>query len=754
MNSNQIEEQKQYHLLVRLTFVSVNNRSPPFLSMQIDNDYTCFSVVGSLIYSREMESDQSVPGVEKHWNVLELRFLVIASLCLQIVLILLGNRRKHIVNAKLQFILWFTYQSADWIATVALGILSKDTKDPSMIMAIWAPFLLVHLGGPDTITAYSLEDNELWLRHFLGLLYQLAVAAYVVYRSWKGKGSPLNYVAFPVVVAGIIKYGERTWSLWCGSSKGFRESILPPPDPGPNYAKFMDDYTAKKAEGHGVTLGEVIETTPIVLHHSQGAIANQEIPNASSLHDGFKFYKIPKRLFADLILGFQDHKSSQIFFRGTDWEHAFEVIAVELGLMYDVLYTKAALTYSPRGISLKFVSFSCTLSSLIAFSCLIYKGPVNYDPSINGHKHKHINYDLIITFVLFIGAIVLEIYAVIVLLSSSWAMLLLSKHKNRSVDLLYKFIRFFQKCFRLSHTTMWSNLMSQFNLIRFCLKNEPVKCIEIQKLLHIYKYFEKSYYQKTEDVPLELKKLIFDQLKEKSAEAINIDACKKLCARRGDRVLDRWNCHVPDIHRSIKEVEFDQSILLWHIATDLCYYSDEPHSLNPVARQSRETSQLLSDYMLYLLVMRPFLMPNGLGQIRFEDTCAEVDELLKERKYISEGKQVCKMILGVNTDIPPSEVKGDRCKSVLFDACRLAKSLQCLETEEDWSKEMKWEMMSHVWVEMLCHAASQCRGLHHAKQLSQGGELITHVWLLMAHLGITEQFQISQGHARAKLLLS
>jgi hypothetical protein len=55
---------------------------------------------------------------------------------------------------------------------------------------------------------------------------------------------------------------------------------------------------------------------------------------------------------------------------------------------------------------------------------------------------------------------------------------------------------------------------------------------------------------------------------------------------------------------------------------------------------------------------------------------------------------------------------------------------------------------------MLCHAASQCRGLNHAKQLSQGGEWLTHVWLLMAHLGITEQFQISKGHVRVKLKLS
>jgi len=706
-----------------------------FLSKQLT--YICFlfssGVAGLIVYSREtVQDNQNTQGLAKVWNVLEVRILVALSLYMQIVLIFLGNRRKYIANIWLQLLNWLTYLSADWTATLALGVLSKDHKaDPNfVIMAIWAPFLLVHLGGPDTITAYSLEDNELWYRHMLVLLSQLTVAVYVVYRSWTG--SPLNYVSIPIFVAGIVKYGERSWSLWSGSSKGFRESILPPPDPGPNYAKFMDDYTAKKDEGCHVTLEEVNETTPSLLEHNyQGEtkIPNPNIPHARALHDGLKFYKIPECLFADLILSFQDHKTSQLFFQNMDWKHAFEVIAVELGLVYDMLYTKAVLTYSKRGVFLKSVSFFCTLFALISFSFLIYKGDAN-------QHDLHLNYDHIITILLFTGAIIFEIYAVIVLLSSSRAMFWFSNHNSRRINLLYKFISCFQFFFKLSHTVTWSNLMSQFNLVRFCLKDEPVKCIEIQKFLRIYNFFEKFYYKKTHKVCPELRKLIFDQLVEKSKEATDVRACKKLCSQKGDQVLDKWNCHVQDINRSIREVEFDQSILLWHIATDLCNSSDdnEPQNLNPATLQIRYTSQLLSDYMIYLLVICPFLLPNGIGQIRFEDTCAEVGELLKERKYIKERSQVCKMILRVNTSIPPSEVKGDRSKSVLFDACR--------------------EMISHVWVEMLCHAASQCRGLHHAKQLSQGGELLTHVWLLMADLGITEQFQISKGHVRAKLKLS
>ncbi|XP_029128491.1 uncharacterized protein LOC109805296 isoform X2 [Cajanus cajan] len=691
----------------------------------------------------ETNLNDIIPDLTKVvWSILELRLLVIISFFLQLFLILFGNRRKYIADTRLHISVWLSYLSADWIATVALGILSKDSKNPSVdpnfiIMAIWAPFLLVHLGGPDTITAYSIEDNELWLRHLLGLTYQLAVAVYVVYCSWNG--SNLNYVTFPIMVAGIIKYGERTWSLWLGSSKKFRESILPPADPGPNYAKFMDDYTAKKAEGYQVELK--VESTPLLLDHSQGAIANESIQDASSLHNGFYFFTIFECLFADLILSFQDHHTSQNFFQQEkiSWNETFQVIEVELGLMYDKLYTKAVVTYSRLGIFLKFVTFFCTLSAFVTFSCLIDKA--------------HIDFDRLITLLLFAGAIFLEIYSVIVLLSSSWTLHWLSKHKtNWKVDILHKSISCFQRCFKLSHTQRWSNLMPQFNLISFCLKDKPVKCIKIQKFFRIYQVFEKSYYQYTETVPGELKKLIFEQLREKSQKANDTEACKALCAQRGDRVLqEQEDCH--DMAWSTK-VEFDQSLLLWHIATDLCYYSDVNANSSCAVIQDCQISKLLSNYMLYLLVMCPFMLPNGIGHIRFEDTCAEASEVLQERKYISKREQVCQVILRVNTDVPPSKVKGDRSKSVLFDARRLAKSLESLEKDKKWSKKEKWEMISHVWVEMLCHAASQCRGLHHAKQLRRGGELITHVWLLMAHLGITEQFQISQGHARAKLILN
>ena len=75
----------------------------------------------------------------------------------------------------------------DSVATIVLGIISKnledikDVKDKSLfeIIAFWAPLFLLHLGGLDTITTYSLEDNKFWLRHLLGLGVQTWVVLYI-----------------------------------------------------------------------------------------------------------------------------------------------------------------------------------------------------------------------------------------------------------------------------------------------------------------------------------------------------------------------------------------------------------------------------------------------------------------------------------------------------------------------------------------------------------------------------------------------
>ncbi|KAM7515649.1 hypothetical protein LguiA_005232 [Lonicera macranthoides] len=53
-------------------------------------------------------------------------------------------------------------------------------------------------------------------------------------------------------------------------------------------------------------------------------------------------------------------------------------------------------------------------------------------------------------------------------------------------------------------------------------------------------------------------------------------------------------------------------------------------------------------------------------------------------------------------------------------------------------KDRKWEIISQVWAEMLCHGATNCKYDSHIQQLRQGGEFISQVWILLHMHGLTD----------------
>jgi Domain of unknown function (DUF4220) len=168
------------------------------------------------------------------WSSQEIRMLVLSSLAIQIGLIFLAPLRKRSSNKSLALTLWILYLMADYVATLALGnVLSKQQDNagsggggtiPGELTALWAPFLLLHLGGPDTITSYSIEDNELWWRHLLGLVVQVFTAAFAFLQSPPNPGLWIPTIL--VFIPGLIKFVERTLALRSGSTDNLKDKII------------------------------------------------------------------------------------------------------------------------------------------------------------------------------------------------------------------------------------------------------------------------------------------------------------------------------------------------------------------------------------------------------------------------------------------------------------------------------------------------------------------------------------------------
>ncbi|CAK7347558.1 unnamed protein product [Dovyalis caffra] len=483
------------------------------------------------------------------------------------------------------------------------------------------------------------------------------------------------------------------------------------PDAGQNYSKFMEEFTLKQYEGFHVTADEVIEAQ---VKMDVSPMGSASICYATELLQAHYLFTTFKRLFVDLILGFQDRNNSQNLFKNMSLENALKVIEIELGFMFDVLYTKGEIIYAHVGCYLRFICLSSTFAVLIVYS-------------ISHEKNHSKKVDLAITFLFLVVAIFLDLYAVLLLFSSDWTDLYLTKHSTIGKALAP---------FQLPKHIRWSNSLARPSLLSFCLKSKP---------------------RTIDEVSDELNGLAFTHL----------DKFQYMSISSG-----RQSLNPPVMRVSVNHCASTEGIMCFKIQDFLDYLSWEC------------SSTVRPKPTIALYAVSPghasFHIANGdwKDQIRYLDTCKEVINVFGERESMlgdiqtsnhrpqnswllainpfSKGKskpnetKACKVLLNVNTTVPPVKLKGDRSKYLVLDACRLASQLQDISNREE-----KWKLVSNVWVEMLAYAGSRCNGNYHAQQLRQaGGELRRRVWLLMAHFGLTEQFQISHGHARAKISMA
>ncbi|RLN35383.1 hypothetical protein C2845_PM03G17680 [Panicum miliaceum] len=566
-------------------------------------------------------------------------------------------------------------------------------------------------------------------------------------------------------VAGIIKYAERTYSLYSGSVDGFRTSILDPPEPGPNYAKLMTEFDSKEKAGLNVEITiadgeaskaqkdmETQETTRMVVTVDKSVEAR-----------AYDFFLIFRRLFVNLILSFKERRLRQAFFlerEGMKPGEAFEVIEVELNFIYDMVYTKAPVAHRWTGWVLR---SGCLVAALAIFFLL--------DKPRHGIRRG----DVGITYALLLGGLALDAAALLMLLFSNRVTVFLEE--SRRFRWLARLTRGAKRWRR--RTRRWSGKTSQLNLVGYCLnklerrssRRGAVLWLKVADTLGLEEIVDDFFF--IQRMPLRssshLLDFVFHGLRDAAVElkakleitgSDGFQKIKEVCGCRGERVIRKHENAIKLavgedkfelIMDSVAKSDFDESLMLWHVATDLCRLTEKQGPAPERTQWMQAIGETLSEYMLYLLIKQPEMLSAtaGIGLLRYRDTCAEARRFFASMdEWVIDHGDARVMLLRVNTSEKPSTVKVDRSKSVLFDAVILAKALRELNDDE-----LMWEVVARVWGEMLTYAAGKCRGSTYVRRLSRGGELITLVWFLMAHMGLGDMYQIQEGDAKAKLIL-
>lgn len=630
------------------------------------------------------------------------------------------------------FFVWLSYQLANSTAIYGLGHLSINctlvSRERQQLVAFWAPLLLVHLGGPDNISAYAIQDNQLWLRLLVTTFFaKILAAGYAIFvASSSGSGSSslamLPAASWLMFVVGVVKYGERICALYNGHLSTIRSTIE---------KQKQEEAKREKKRGDSEQGGARDPPTP-------PAVSNKD-PDYALLqaHANFGACK------AALVDISWDEKATIDQWR---WDETWVVLQMELSLLYDIMYTKAGVIHTWHGYCIRVFSPLATAGALVMFHLSLH----------GALGHGAMLVDVAITYTLLVGAVLIDTWWLLMAAGSTWAYAFLIHMPRRGwlyhtaicggrwrqIRRVLAWIRWLVNA---EDSRRWSGTIWQHNMLQFCTRDDSKDFwYDLAKKIHVEWRKKDNTYSGTTVIPDCVMEQVFNYLinilriddKYKDDEAqkdknedepptgqsgIPLDSTGLLKAERGWRILKKLakkeghkdgHKKVNDLFGRLLRDEIQQQIIIWHIATDIYLRTSEKAETTEYVK----AINLISNYMMFLVVERPYMVPGLALRTIYSKT---IEDIIQSR--IGSSVQSLGEKLSVNNR---------KHNKVSLSALPLALLLVKRLNEYDGAR---LEFLFKVWVEMLHYVSHRCSRESHAKQLSSGGELTTVVWIMAEH---------------------
>ncbi|CAL4994224.1 unnamed protein product [Urochloa decumbens] len=614
------------------------------------------------------------------WGDWQLRVLVLGSLFLQYFLFATAAFRKRHMPPWLRFSIWLAYIGSDAVAIYALATLFNHQKkrewvpsaarNNASLEALWAPVLLLHLGGQDGMAAFAIEDNELWKRHVLTALSQITVAVYVFYKSWT-QDIRLFQATILIFVPGILKCLEKPWALNRASIYSIAKTT----------GSEVKDSSAEHFNTANMGSNNYYSLNGYVIQ------AKKYFKNDHKAGDNNLVLESPYRLFVDLSYSFEV-RLHNLRYMAKQRDNLREVLYSRLFKTFDRFYTKR---YVYRDTFLGPVVR--TLAVVLTFSAI----GLFHTCRTEAYSYADVN----ITYFLLCCTATLEFIS---------AFLKPCRHS-----------RFLKKT-RLPRP----HQVAQYNLIWYlaCRNKKQRRLLRwLSGLVHCKGRLDRlRCMESCEDNGIT--ELIHDHVMKgwKTNIITNAYTYMKFNDNRGQLTLERHKALLRNIRRP-----FDESVLVWHLATDFCFYMEdaEEESTSPCRR--------MSNYMAYLLFVRPEMLIPGARDSLFMAAYHELRHgIMSNEDTQGEGEEeLGRRIVRQMERMTACTKDGTH---FVHDAWALAQELMSIR-KKNGAKAM-WELIKGVWVEMLCFSAGRSRGYLHAKSLGRGGEYLSCVWLLLWYMGM------------------
>uniref|UniRef100_A0ACD5YQP2 Uncharacterized protein n=1 Tax=Avena sativa TaxID=4498 RepID=A0ACD5YQP2_AVESA len=595
--------------------------------------------------------------------------VALSSLVAHLLLVFFSGIRRRQAYGVRRFLLWLAYQVNNWAPIYVLGNLYFDTEpQEKQLYAFWVPFLMLHLARPDNISAYSMEDNALAGRVMLFVPFQSMGAFTIIYRyihvdSTAGTLRPASWIMFSLA---CFKYVESVMALRGGDLDNIRSSFKPTSRVGTQDHRVAPEDDKYLLFAHGLL-------------------------------------DICKGAFTDYPVKMDDRERQRVDYFG--WEKMPQVVEMELSLMFDILYTKAAMVHTWGGYGIRVVSPFLTAVAFLLF----------------WFRHREQG-----------GSIAAEMS-----ISATW------KRTRRLVVSLDTSRLSISGCELLrdkkaSSYRTWSGIIGQHNLLGHCRDTES-RCSKLAKCIGLEESWnEHCYSGPRRGLDLWRQKAVRKVLFERIWSLVLILAKEEEGKKAEPPAPPTGHQRRRDLDRALGfDPEIEEVVLIWHIAAEVflskiqntAQERSTDQTENVIMAREKDI-RVVSDYMLFLIAVRPAGMISGLTiRSLYEDTRSSLNTLW--------GGGCASPTAGVD-NLQLAQILQEKIET----HSKIRRKLQGMRSELFGTKLDIPDMIDlifDVWVRLLIYVSIRCSRDSHAKQLGRGGELTTIVWILAQHGGMFRQ---------------
>lgn len=291
--------------------------------------------------------------------------------------------------------------------------------------------------------------------------------------------------------------------------------------------------------------------------------------------------------------------------------------------------------------------------------------------------------------------------------------------------------------------------MGQYNMLHFCTRPDTLLTGRpllgtLAGLVGLEEFWNRKHFSGTVNLSdhVSIKVCIGQHAQRLNMKAGGLNTLGMVVRPWAMTALSRHN--LEEKFKGILGEEFQEGVIILHIATE--FFLAECESASPDGDHLVKEIKALSNYMMFLLVERPYMLPGIHQSELYERIC---DALTKDVSH--RPRSICALLrssfhyhddpAGYNSRANDSKMLAEKLyhrhkgQEFICETVRLTYSAsvaeQLLVYQKDHGPSESLKLLLEVWADMLVYAGNKCSRESHAKKLSSGSELTTIVWLML-----------------------